>query len=155
MVTPAAPVAPVEVSARVLFVARDRVLLANRRGKKWYYLPGGNVDPGETVEAAVRREIQEQAGLNIDDLEFIGCAEHIYVDSSDGVRYHEVNVLFAADLPWAAQIGSRDLDVNIVSVALADLRRLDLRPASLRDVITGWLDSRKPSWHGDSPEDPA
>lgn len=140
------PSAPVEVSARVLFVARDRVLLASRRGEHWYYLPGGNVDPGETVEATLRRETKEQAGLNVDDLEFIGCAEHIYVEH--GRRYHEVNVLFAADLPWSSQIGGLDIGVHITSVALADLLRLDLRPASLRDVIGGWLKTRQPAWHG-------
>ncbi|TCJ33798.1 NUDIX domain-containing protein [Parafrankia sp. BMG5.11] len=144
-----APPAPVEISARVLFVAQDRVLLANRRGQPWFYLPGGNVNPGETVEAALRRETQEQAGLDVADLEFIGCAENVYVEG--GVRHQEINVLFAADLPWGSQIGSHEFDVDITSVSIGNLSGLDLRPASLRDVIHGWLADREPGWHGAAP----
>ncbi|EFC86596.1 NUDIX domain-containing protein [Parafrankia sp. EUN1f] len=138
--------APVEISARVLFLRGDRVLLANRRGQSWFYLPGGNVDPGETVEAALRRETREQAGFEVADLEFIGCAEHVYVEK--GVRYQEINVLFAADLPWGAQIGSWEFDVDLTAVTLSSLHGLDLRPASLRAVIEGWLTDRVPAWHG-------
>ncbi|MCK9901007.1 NUDIX hydrolase [Parafrankia colletiae] len=138
--------APVEISARVLFLTQDRVLLANRRGQSWFYLPGGNVSPGETVEAALRRETREQAGLDVTDLEFIGCAEHVYVEND--VRYQEINVLFAADLPWGAQIGSWEFDVDLTAVALASLRGLDLRPVSLRAVIDGWLAHRRPTWYG-------
>ncbi|OAA23969.1 NUDIX family protein [Frankia sp. EI5c] len=138
--------APVEISARVLFITGDRVLLASRRGQSWFYLPGGNVAPGESVEAALRRETREQAGIDVHDLEFIGCAEHVYVEK--GVRYQEINVLFAADLPWGFQLGSLEIDVDLTTVALAGLRSLDLQPASLRNVIDGWLTDRRPSWHG-------
>ncbi|WP_368672149.1 NUDIX domain-containing protein, partial [Parafrankia sp. Ea1.12] len=36
--------------------AEDRLLLTNRRGQTWYFLPGGNVEPDETVDTALRRE---------------------------------------------------------------------------------------------------
>jgi 8-oxo-dGTP pyrophosphatase MutT (NUDIX family) len=138
------PTAPLEISARLVVISRDRVLLANRRGRSWYFLPGGNVEAGETVEAALRREIDEEAGLDVDDLEFLGCAEHAYVE--DGTRFHELNVIFAAVLPRRSQIGSREDDIDIVSVDLASLPGLELRPATLTGMILYWLDSHRPSW---------
>ncbi|TCJ30135.1 NUDIX domain-containing protein, partial [Parafrankia sp. BMG5.11] len=42
--------------ARLVAFAEDRLLLTNRRGQTWYFLPGGNVEPDETVDTALRRE---------------------------------------------------------------------------------------------------
>jgi 8-oxo-dGTP pyrophosphatase MutT (NUDIX family) len=138
------PAAPTEISARLVILTRERVLLANRRGRSWYFLPGGNVEPGETVEEALRRETDEETGLAVDDLEFLGCAEHAYVE--DGIRFHELNMLFAAALPWGAEIGSREDDIDIVSVALDDLPDLELRPPTLTRMILDWIDSPRPGW---------
>jgi 8-oxo-dGTP pyrophosphatase MutT (NUDIX family) len=138
------PTAPLEISARLVVLTRERVLLARRRGQSWFFLPGGNVEPGETVEAALRRETEEETGIEVDDVEFLGCAEHVY--DEDGTRFHELNVVFAAGLPWDADLGSRELGIDIVSVALGELPSLKLRPESLRDMILDWLDSRRPRW---------
>ncbi len=141
--------APIEISARLVVLTRERVLLASWRGQSWYFLPGGNVEPGETVEAALHRETDEETGLDVDDLEFLGCAEHVYVE--DGTRFHELNVLFAAALPRSAQIGSREDDIDIVSVALHDLPNLELRPATLTDMILDWVEGRRPRWEPAAP----
>jgi 8-oxo-dGTP diphosphatase len=138
------PAAPIKISARLVVLTRDRVLLANRRGQSWYFLPGGHVEPSETVEAALRRETGEETGLHVHDLEFLGCAEHVYV--ADGAHFHELNVLFAAALPWGAEIGSRKDDIDIVAVTLDELPHLELRPATLTAMILGWVDSHRPRW---------
>jgi 8-oxo-dGTP pyrophosphatase MutT (NUDIX family) len=144
------PAAPIEISARLVVLTQDRVLLANRRGQSWYFLPGGNVEPGESVEAALRRETDEETGLNVRDLEFLGCAEHVYV--ADGTHFHEVNVLFAAALPWGAEIGSRENDIDIVSVSLWELPGLELRPATLTALILDWVNNHRPRWEPAPPD---
>ena len=48
---------------------RGQVLVVNQRGNSWS-LPKGHVDPGETLEAAARREIYEESGLT--QLELVG-----------------------------------------------------------------------------------
>lgn len=48
---------------------RGQVLVVNQRGNSWS-LPKGHVDPGETKEAAARREIYEESGLT--QLELLG-----------------------------------------------------------------------------------
>lgn len=51
----------------MLITSRDRVLLGRSPG--WpdgmYSLLAGFVEPGETIEAAVRREVQEEAGIRV------------------------------------------------------------------------------------------
>lgn len=43
---------------------RAHVALVRERNKPGYVLPKGHVEPGESLETAARREIEEEAGLN-------------------------------------------------------------------------------------------
>lgn len=54
-----------------------------------YYRPlGGGVEPGETSQAAVAREIQEELGPEVTDLRLLGVLENRFV--CDGESGHEI-----------------------------------------------------------------
>jgi NAD+ diphosphatase len=52
----------------------DRVLLARRAGFKgpFHSVLAGFVEPGETLEETVRREVREEAGIELDDVRYFG-----------------------------------------------------------------------------------
>ena len=60
---------PVDVAVGVLIDAEGRFLLTSRPAGKVYAgfweFPGGKVEPGETVEQALRRELHEELGIDI------------------------------------------------------------------------------------------
>jgi len=60
---------PVDVAVGVLIDAEGRFLLTSRPAGKVYAgyweFPGGKVEPGETVEQALRRELHEELGIAI------------------------------------------------------------------------------------------
>lgn len=59
--------AVVRPSARVILLdADDRVLLVRAEwdGRSLWFTPGGRIEPGETPEAAARRELREESGLD-------------------------------------------------------------------------------------------
>jgi len=63
----------IEVVAAVIFDA-DRRIFATQRGygewKDWWEFPGGKIEPNETPEQALRREIREEldADIQVGDL---------------------------------------------------------------------------------------
>jgi 8-oxo-dGTP diphosphatase len=94
----ALPKTPALTTDCVVFDPKFRVLLIRRKNEPFagsYALPGGFVDIGETVEAACRREVLEEAGIEIGELRLVG----VYSDPKRDSRGHTVTVAFASVLP--------------------------------------------------------
>jgi ADP-ribose pyrophosphatase YjhB (NUDIX family) len=92
---PARPI--LAVSAAI--IREDRVLLVRRARPPalgLFTLPGGAVETGETLAAAVKREIREETGLDIDPIALAGYHEAIAHDAAERVRRHYVILTFAA-----------------------------------------------------------
>jgi ADP-ribose pyrophosphatase YjhB (NUDIX family) len=81
-------------------------------------LPGGRVEPAETLTAAVRRELAEETGLQVRVGPLCGIAERI----SDQAHY--VILDFWADADGAPVAG--DDAAGVTWADRADLDRLDL-----------------------------
>ncbi|WP_406231331.1 NUDIX domain-containing protein [Nocardia sp. NBC_01009] len=89
--------ATTEIIARAVIRDGDRLLVARARGKKWAFLPGGHVEPGEPVESALVRELSEELGTASRILGLVGVVEHGYVDD-ESTTHHEVNLVFATEV---------------------------------------------------------
>ena len=82
------------IAARALVVdEEERTLLVQFRddnGQEWWATPGGGIDEGEDVEAALRRELAEELGL--DDFELgpeIWAREHTFAWRGSILRQRE------------------------------------------------------------------
>ncbi|MBQ3494674.1 MAG: NUDIX domain-containing protein [Clostridia bacterium] len=66
------------VSARAIIIENQKVLLMFRRKidgdevKEYYVVPGGGQDEGETLEQTVKRELNEELGVEIEIVNFVG-----------------------------------------------------------------------------------
>jgi 8-oxo-dGTP diphosphatase len=94
------PKTPALTTDCVIFDIEGRVLVVRRKNEPFkgsYALPGGFVDIGETVEAACRREVHEEVGIEVGDLTLVG----VYSDPKRDPRGHMVSVTYLALLPRA------------------------------------------------------
>ncbi|CAO5180781.1 ADP-ribose pyrophosphatase [Frankia sp. AiPs1] len=137
---------PTRVNVRALLVEGDRIMLTNPRGQSTYHLPGGPVAAGETIQAALRRQLDEQADIEASHVTFVGCVEGR--GTEHGRPIGEVDVIFSVDRSWAAEFGSRLDNLDVVSTPLSSLGDLQLRPQALRTLIPDWLVHSRPAWYG-------
>jgi ADP-ribose pyrophosphatase YjhB (NUDIX family) len=88
------------VGIGAVVLRRDSVLLV-RRGKppsagSWS-IPGGAQKLGETAEAAARRELREETGLDVGPLHLLTHVDSIHRDAAGRVQYHYTILDFAAE----------------------------------------------------------
>ena len=81
-------------------VLRPGAALLVRRGRPpsvgAWSLPGGAQELGETVEAAARRELWEETGLQVGPLLLAAHVDSIHADPDGRVRFHYTILDFAA-----------------------------------------------------------
>jgi ADP-ribose pyrophosphatase YjhB (NUDIX family) len=119
----------VEVISRGISIVDGRVLLCKNLKHGYYYLPGGHVEFGETAAAALSREYQEEAGVDIKVGELAFVHEHIF---RQGRRVrHELNLVFHVELP-SANVASQEDKIAFEWADLASIAERDIRPEAAR-----------------------
>ncbi len=56
------------IGVRALVIHENKVLLVRHSYQEGWYTIGGGVDPGESTHAAIKRELQEEVGLQMDSV---------------------------------------------------------------------------------------
>lgn len=123
--------------AAILSVAGGIVLVRHVKDETGYHLlPGGGVEAGETLQEALKREVLEETGLDVELQRLAFVNDSI---APDGSR-HVVQLTFVARV-IGGQITSTPVDERVQSVEVVDpdsLVTLDLRPpmaAEIREAI--------------------
>jgi ADP-ribose pyrophosphatase YjhB (NUDIX family) len=128
----------------------DRVLLIRRgrppRQDEWS-LPGGRQELGETVTEAVRREVREETGLEIDVRDVVAVVDLIDRDADQGVRFHYTLIDLLAE--WRAGEAIAADDAAAVQWATLDELPLYTLWSETERVIRLSAERRKVQPHAD------
>ncbi|WP_415182600.1 (deoxy)nucleoside triphosphate pyrophosphohydrolase [Phaeovulum sp.] len=127
------------VTAVALIDKDGRVLLAERpEGKSmaglWEF-PGGKVEPSETPEAALIRELHEELGIDT----YASCLAPLTFASHTYPDFHLLMPLFACR-KWTGIVQPRE-GQRLAWVRPADLRNYPMPPADvpLIPILRDWL----------------
>ena len=81
-----------------VIVNGGRILAMHDERSPYFYLPGGRVKLGETAEAAVLREVQEELGVIPEIVRPLWLNQAFFTEDVDGLRYHEICLYFLTDV---------------------------------------------------------
>lgn len=74
---------PLTLGVRVMMIRDNQVLLVRHTYINGWYMPGGGIERGETLDAAARREAAEEVGAELHNLSLVGAYSNFKEWKSD------------------------------------------------------------------------
>lgn len=133
----------IEIISRVFILVGNKVLLCKQIGSDYCFFPGGHVEFGEGAKETLVREIKEETGALIKNLDFIGIVEHHWEVNKQ--KHHEINLVFSGKIE-GTNFQSREDHIEFVLKDLKSFAKEKVLPRTLRDAIVEWLKNKKPFW---------
>ena len=120
----------------LVFDEQERLLLTQRTDDGQWALTGGLMELGETTEQTARREVFEEVGLELGQIEFLGVFSgpelfHIY---PNGDEVFGVSVVYTAGYPGSP------LKLDPAEALQAEFFALDALPENLRKSTLIYLE---------------
>lgn len=99
-------------------------------------MPGGHLEPGESLKTSLARELVEELGLEAQVGMYLGAVEHEYGNAAE--MHYEINHLFEVSLPTLGEgetPSSREAHLNFFWAKLDALTGHGLEPSPLRRLL--------------------
>ncbi len=119
---------------RLLLVQRDREPAIGKLD-----LPGGFVDPGESIEDALRREIHEELGVSVINARYLYSAPNEYIFS--GYKVRTSDMAFECQVDHTPDHASDDVR-SLQWTPLTDVHPSDMAFSSIREIVSKYLQSQ-------------
>lgn len=105
-------------------------ILVEKYKNDFYFPIGGRIKLHEDSFNAAQRELDEEIGIYVPDLEYIGIIENFFFHQE--LHYHEINFVYQAHLSEIP-----DLPAEIEIIDHDQLSNIDLRPTKIKDIVNG------------------
>jgi len=75
------------VGAVILNSEAEVLICKSNKWNQKYVIPGGHIEAGESMEEALIREVKEETGLDVFEIELLGINESIYSESFQNKKH--------------------------------------------------------------------
>ncbi len=137
---------PIVGVGAIIFQGEQVLLIKRGRapGLGEWSIPGGAVEPGETLKEALVREVREETHLEVEVLALAKVLERIFREPDGRVAYHYVLVDFLCGLKGGVPQSDSDAE-EVRFVSLQDLPAYRIAPVTLHVI-------RRAAWLRENPE---
>ncbi len=138
----------IQLLARAIIEDHGRFLIAHAKGASNTYMPGGHVDPGESLKYALARELKEELGIAAKVGHYLGAIEHTWEGAAG--NNHEISHFFRVTSSGAnADQAPKSLEDHIEFSWLSpsEFAEHNLQPAPLRQLITNLKSQPQTIWY--------
>lgn len=130
-------------SAAVACIITDndgKIILSKRAinpNKGMLDLPGGFVDPGESAEDAVIREIKEELGVNVTEMKYLISFPNKYIFS--GYSVATLDLAFLCKIDDISKIVPQDDISSVIFVHPDEIKLDELCSESMKNIIRHYI----------------
>jgi ADP-ribose pyrophosphatase YjhB (NUDIX family) len=121
-------------------IVRDAKALIIKRAheprKGEWSLPGGHVELGESLTDALKREIKEETGLDVEPGPIIETFDRIHRDTEGRVRYHFVILDYLCLAPKGTAVAGTDAD-DVAWVTEDEIKNYGINPHAAAVIRNG------------------
>ena len=127
-----------------LLVHDNRLLIMQDKGQPYYYVPGGRIKMNERSEDAIKREIIEELGIEVNVIRMLWVNENFFNEETLHEKFHEICFFYLLELK-DMEILNKGKDFLVDEngkihtyywKTLDDIKSINLYPQFLREKIT-------------------
>lgn len=129
-----------DVRVAIVILKEDKILLVQHKkeGRKYWLLPGGRVEFGETLIEAIQREMLEEANIKVK------VGNLLFISDAISNNRHIINIFFEGEIiAGNLKVGNEEILQCVEFVPINALDELTFYPL-VKEELKQWLTNRKP-----------
>lgn len=128
----------------------DKVLIEKDSNSQLWSYPGGRVKLGESTIEAVKRELKEELGIEIEVVKKLACIQ-LFSKLPNNAIFHEIGFYYQVnnlqplpcqDFDIEEEIDKGKQKHNFKWITIDQLKEMDVVPRALKDVIISDLENQ-------------
>ncbi|MFH0755186.1 MAG: NUDIX domain-containing protein [bacterium] len=126
----------IELIVRIIIKRNNTFLFCKNKKRGNYYLIGGHVEFGDSLEETIYKEIKEEIGLKKENITNISYKTYFEQKFTQEEKvHHELNMIFTANIPDNIKIISKENHISFEWIDTKDIKNINLLPKKMIPLI--------------------